>query len=91
MPKTATLPSIRVEPELRAELEAVLGEGESLSEFVEASIREAIEYRKVQMDFHARGEKAWLRYQASGRGSTTETVLGRLQTKLDARRKKLAR
>lgn len=36
--KTATIPSLRVEPEFRAEVEAVLGEGETLSEFVDADV-----------------------------------------------------
>lgn len=36
--KTATIPSVRVEPEFRAEVEAVLGEGETLSEFVDADV-----------------------------------------------------
>jgi hypothetical protein len=34
--KTATIPSVRVEPELRAEVESLLSEGETLSQFVEA-------------------------------------------------------
>ena len=33
--KTATIPSVRVEPDFRAEVEAVLADGETLSEFVE--------------------------------------------------------
>ena len=36
--KTATIPSVRVEPEFRAEVEAVLGEGKTLSEFVDADV-----------------------------------------------------
>ncbi len=36
--KSAVIPQVRVEPELRAELEAVLQEGETLSGFVEASV-----------------------------------------------------
>jgi hypothetical protein len=35
--KTAVIPQIRVEPELRAELEAVLEQGETLTDFVETS------------------------------------------------------
>jgi hypothetical protein len=37
--KTAILPQVRVEPQLRADLEAVLREGETLSDFLEASHR----------------------------------------------------
>jgi hypothetical protein len=34
--KTANIPSVRVEPDFRAEVEAVLADGETLSEFVDA-------------------------------------------------------
>ena len=40
--KSATLPAVRVEPELRNELEAVLGVTESISAFVEAAVRNAV-------------------------------------------------
>jgi predicted transcriptional regulator len=53
--KSATFPSIRVEPELRDAAEDVLGEGETLSGFVEQSIREGIERRRNQSEFIARG------------------------------------
>jgi hypothetical protein len=53
--KTSTLPSLRVEPELRAAAEQVLQEGESLSAFVETSVRETIERRRTRAEFIARG------------------------------------
>lgn len=53
--KTAIIPQIRVEPELRSDLESVLRQGETLSEFVEATVRNAIEYRRMQTEFHTRG------------------------------------
>lgn len=37
--KSAHLPPVRVEPSVREEIESVLREGESLSEFVEASMQ----------------------------------------------------
>ena len=46
--KSSVIPQVRVEPELRAELEALLQEGETLSEFVEASVRSAVAFRRVQ-------------------------------------------
>jgi hypothetical protein len=52
--KSAVIPQVRVGPELRAELEAVLRQGESLSEFVEASVRSAVEFRRVQTRFPER-------------------------------------
>jgi hypothetical protein len=56
--KTAVIPQIRVEPELRAELESVLRQGETLTEFVETTVRSAIAFRRVQTAFHARAQEA---------------------------------
>ncbi|MBS0514326.1 MAG: prevent-host-death protein [Proteobacteria bacterium] len=53
--KTATLPSLRVDPELRQAAEAVLREGESLSSFMEQSLRDEVNRRRVQAEFIARG------------------------------------
>jgi len=56
--KTATFPSLRVDPELRSAAEQVLEDGESLSSFVEQSIRDGVQRRQAQRDFIARGLKA---------------------------------
>ena len=53
--KTATIPSLRVDPELRAAAESVLEKGETLSSFVESSIKKQVEYRKTRAEFIARG------------------------------------
>ena len=53
--KTATFPSLRVEPELRDAAESVLQDGETLSGFIEASVRETIERRRARGEFIARG------------------------------------
>ena len=53
--KTATFPSLRVEPELREAAESVLQEGETLSSFIETSVRETIERRRTRAEFIARG------------------------------------
>lgn len=53
--KTATIPSLRVSPELRSAAESVLQEGETLSSFVEQSLRNNIEHRRFQQEFIARG------------------------------------
>ena len=53
--KTATLPSLRVEPELRDAAESVLQDGETLSGFIEASVRETIARRRTRAEFIARG------------------------------------
>lgn len=53
--KTATFPSLRVEQELREAAESVLQEGETLSNFIETSVRETIERRRARAEFIARG------------------------------------
>jgi predicted transcriptional regulator len=53
--KTATLPPLRVDPELRREAESVLQNGETLSSFMEKSLRSSIEHRKMQQEFITRG------------------------------------
>jgi len=89
--KSAVIPQIRVEPELRAELEAVLKQGETLTSFVETTVRNAIAFRRVQTEFHARAQAASEAYHQTGVSVPVETVLERLQTKLDAKRRKLGR
>lgn len=87
--KTALIPQVRVEPELRLALESVLREGESISEFVETSMRSAVEFRRVQKSFQERGERAWKRYHRTGEHASPESILSKLQGKLDVRRKQL--
>jgi hypothetical protein len=89
--KSAVIPQIRVEPELRSELESVLRQGETLTEFVEASVRNAIAFRRVQIAFHERAQAASEAYHRTGVSVPVEDVLERLQAKLDARRQKLGR
>ena len=89
--KSAGIPQVRVEPELRADLESVLHPGETLSEFVEATVRNAVAFRRVQTSFHARAHAASEDYHRTGVAVPVEAVLERLQSKLDAKRKKLGR
>lgn len=89
--KSAIIPQIRVEPALRSELESVLVEGETLTDFVEASVRNAIAHRRVQTAFHARAQEASRTYHQTGVSVPVEAVLEKLQAKLDAKRKKLGR
>jgi len=87
--KSAVIPQVRVEPELRAQLESVLNQGETLSGFVEACVRSAVEFRRAQARFHERGEAAWQHHQRTGRSVPAADVLAKLQAKLDAKRKRL--
>ena len=53
--KTATMPALRVQPELRQAAEEILRPGETLSAFVEDSLRRNVEFRRTQQEFIARG------------------------------------
>ena len=82
--KTATFPSLRVDPEFRQAAEQVLREGESLSSFVEASIRENIARRQLQAEFLARGLASRDRSRETNTYVSADAVLGRLKTMLVA-------
>jgi hypothetical protein len=89
--KTASIPSLRVEPELRAEVESMLGEGETLSEFVETSIREKVERRRAHEEFIARGLRSRDQARQTGDYVDADVVVANLQRKLDAARKQVAK
>ena len=84
--KSATIPSVRVEPELRAEVEALLSEGETVSEFVEASVRATVLRRRHQAEFIARGLRSLKIARRSADYVDADTVVSGLQRKLDAAR-----
>jgi hypothetical protein len=82
--KTASLPSLRVNPELRAAAESVLEEGETLSAFLESAVRRQISFRKTQAEFIARGLASRDEAKRTGRYHSSEEVLGMIRAKLDA-------
>lgn len=86
--KTATFPSVRVDPELRQAAEQLLLEGESLSSFVEQSIRESIERRQFQQEFIARGLRSRDDAQRSGKYVGADAVIGKLEKRLAAAKAK---
>jgi hypothetical protein len=87
--KTAFIPQVRVEPELRAALDDALAPGETLTEFVAASVRQAIEFRRAQTDFAARCEASLAAFEQTGQSVSAEQVLASLEAKLAARVKQL--
>jgi len=81
--RSATFPPIRVEPEVRAEVEAVLREGESLTQFIEEAVVAAAAWRRVQSEFVSRGEAAIERWKQDGSGAhTVDEVMNRLQARI---------
>lgn len=53
--KTATIPSLRVKPELRQAAEEILRPGETLSGFIEDALRRNVALRQAQQAFIERG------------------------------------
>jgi len=80
--KTATFPSLRVDPELRQAAEEILEDGESLSSFVEQSIRQGIERRQAQREFIARGLRSRDEARRTGKYVDSEAVVARLEKML---------
>lgn len=89
--KTAQLPPVRVEASVRIEIESVLHEGESLSEFIETAAVEAARRRKAQEEFLARGRASLAEARRTGEFYAADEVLegmrGRLEARMEAKRK----
>ena len=76
--KSASMPSVRVDPELRQAAEAVLREGESLSSFVEQSLRDHVSRRQLR-EFLARGLASRDEAQKTGEYFEAESVHAELR------------
>lgn len=84
--KSATIPPLRVTPELRHAAESVLRDNESLSAFVESSLLKQIEFRKMQQEFIARGLAAREEARTSGKYFSKAESLSALDSILDKHR-----
>ena len=81
--KTATMPALRVQPELRQAAEAILQPGETLSGFVEESLRRNVERRQAQQEFLARGLASREAAKKCGKYVAADVVLAKLAAKID--------
>ena len=86
--KTASIPSLRVAPDLRQAAENVLQEGETISSFVEQSLRTNIARRQLQKEFIARGLASRDEARQTGEYYPAEEVLQELDGILAPTRKK---
>lgn len=77
--KNATLPPLRVDAGLRAEIESVLHEGETLSCFMLEAVRLHVVRRDTQCEFIARG----LRARDLGRQTQDYVSDGEMLNRLD--------
>lgn len=81
--KSATIPPLRVTPELRQDAESVLRDGESLSGFVEESLRKQIAHRRFQREFIARGLASREEARDSGGYLSKDELMASLQSALE--------
>lgn len=89
--KTASLPSLRVDPALREAAKSVLHDGETLSCFVEQSVRAQVQLRQQQEAFVARGLASRERARETGRHAEASAVLAALEARLTAARTKASK
>ena len=80
--KTSSMPSLRVDPELRRDAESVLREGETLSSFMEQALRSSIQSRRVQKEFIARGLASRDEAKRTGEYFAAEDVLSEMEDML---------
>lgn len=89
--KTAQLRPVRVEASVRDEIEGVLRDGESLSEFVETAAVQAARRRKAQQEVLARGRASLESAKRTGEfyaaDEALEAMRGRLQSRMQTLRK----
>ncbi|RAR58797.1 hypothetical protein C7401_112113 [Paraburkholderia unamae] len=85
--KTATMPPLRVDPELRQAAEDVLHENESLSSFMEAALREGVARRRLQREFVARGLDSREQARRDNDYFAADNVHAELEAMLHAKRK----
>lgn len=87
---TVTLPSLRVEPELRDAVEGVLAKGETVSSFMEDAVRAQVQRRLVRAKFVEQGLAGLAEAERTGVFYSAEQVLGELLALTQARREQLS-
>ncbi|MBL8319739.1 MAG: hypothetical protein JNJ42_15095 [Burkholderiaceae bacterium] len=89
--KPATIPPVRVSAKFRAELDKALEKGETLAALVEKAVSTEVLRRKSQAEFVRRGLAAIARTQQAGNGIPADAVIAKLEARLTAARRTLAR
>jgi len=80
--KSATIPSLRVEPKLRQAVERSLNSDETLSSFMEQALREKVKRRKNHNEFIARGLASRDKAKQNGEYYSADEVLASLDSML---------
>ncbi|MDP2274956.1 MAG: YlcI/YnfO family protein [Archangium sp.] len=85
--KTATIPPLRVEPQLRKDVERLLEPGETISTFVERAVRDSVDRRLADAEFGARALASRAESKKTGRYHSAASVLRELKVQTRAARK----
>lgn len=86
--KTAAIPAVRVSPELREAMEEMLLAGETLSGFVEESVRRNVDFRRAQQAFIERGIASGEAAKVAGGYVSSAEMLTKLARRLEQAREK---
>lgn len=89
--KTATLPPLRVSPELKKSIEAVLDEGETVSAFMLHAVTHEAQVRREQRAFLRKALARSRAAERTGKYVASETVFGRLEDALKTAKRKAKR
>ena len=89
--KSSTLPPLRVRPELRQAAENILRKDETLSSFMEESLRAGIQHRKAQQEFIARGLASRDEAKQTGEYYSAKAVFDELNSMLTHAEEKTTR
>jgi sigma54-dependent transcription regulator len=85
--KTATLPAVRVAPEVRELVESVLKEGESLSTFIEETMKKQALWRKEDEAFYAEAARRSALLKAGKMKTiTAEESIRRLRAQIEKKK-----
>ncbi len=89
MSRSATLPPIRISPEIKARLKSVLRDGESLTQFIESAVCHEAEFRAQKNAALSRAEAA-LSQADKGIGLTTaEDLLARMEQRAEVAKQRI--
>ena len=89
--KTASLPAVRIAPELRERAQSQLRDGESLSSFVEEAVRLNVLRREADREFIERGLDALTKARETNSYHSAAKLMGELRADLAAVRKRRAK
>lgn len=83
--KTTQLPPVRVAPDVRAEIEGCLQDGETLSQFIEKAALSAARARLAEQAFLERGRQSLERALRTGKMHPAAEVLEGMRARLATR------